>query len=76
MLERLGPHPDLAVVPRDLASRRSLEDIGATIAEVLSPSVLIGGASESIVGTGREVEGGLHVGSGVAARFIRSLECG
>jgi small ligand-binding sensory domain FIST len=57
VLERLGPHPDLAVLFVTPPHGGALEDAAATVQTVLQPSVLIGCASESVVGTGREVEG-------------------
>jgi len=61
VLERLGTHPDLAVVFVTLAHAGALEDVAAAVAEVLHPSVVLGAASDSIVGTGREVEGGAGI---------------
>ena len=58
VLERVGTHPDLAVVFVTLAHAGALEDVVATVEEVLHPSVVMGAASDSIIGTGREVEGG------------------
>ncbi len=68
VLEAVGSHPDLAIVFTTLAHAGALEDVIATIGEVLSPSVLIGAAAESVIGTGREVEGGPAI-SLWAARF-------
>jgi small ligand-binding sensory domain FIST len=56
VLEQLGPHPDLAVVFVTPPHAGALEDIAATVRAVLEPTLLIGCASESIVGTGQEVE--------------------
>jgi small ligand-binding sensory domain FIST len=61
VLERIGSHPDLALVFVTLAHAGALEDVVATVEEVLHPSVLVGAAADSIVGTGREVEGGAGV---------------
>ncbi len=58
VLERSGPHPDLALVFTTLAHGGALEDVVSTVREVLHPSVVVGAAAESIVGVGREVEGG------------------
>jgi small ligand-binding sensory domain FIST len=58
VLEAIGPHPDLALVFVTLPHSGALEDVVATVREVLQPTVVLGAASESIVGTGREVEGG------------------
>jgi small ligand-binding sensory domain FIST len=68
VLEAIGSHPDLVVVFTTLAHAGALEDVVATVREVLHPSVLVGAASESIIGTGREIEGGPAV-SLWAARF-------
>jgi small ligand-binding sensory domain FIST len=56
VLEQLGPHPDLAVVFVTPPHAGALEDVAATVRAVLEPTLLIGCASESIVGTGQEVE--------------------
>jgi small ligand-binding sensory domain FIST len=58
LLEALGTHPDLVLAFVTLAHAGALEDVVATVREVLHPSVVIGAASESIVATGREIEGG------------------
>jgi small ligand-binding sensory domain FIST len=58
VLEAIGPHPDLAVVFTTLAHAGALEDVVVAVNEVLKPSVVVGAASDSIVGVGREVEGG------------------
>ena len=68
VLDRVGRNPDLVVVFTTLAHAGALEDIVATIDEVLGPTVLIGAAAESVIGTGREVESGPAV-SLWAARF-------
>jgi small ligand-binding sensory domain FIST len=68
VLESVGAHPDLAVVFTTLAHAGALEDVVATVREVLAPSVLVGAASETVIGTAREVEGGPAV-SLWAARF-------
>jgi small ligand-binding sensory domain FIST len=77
VLEGVGAHPDLVVVFTTLSHAGALEDVVTTVQEVLSPSVLIGAATETVIGTGREVEGGAAV-SLWAARFgpvagVRSL---
>jgi small ligand-binding sensory domain FIST len=56
VLETLGPHPDLAAVFVTQGHAGALEDAVSAVRTVLSPSVLVGCASESVVGTGREVE--------------------
>jgi small ligand-binding sensory domain FIST len=57
VLDRLGAYPDLAVLFLTPPHGGALEDAAGVVREVLHPSVLIGCVSESIVGTGREVEG-------------------
>jgi small ligand-binding sensory domain FIST len=56
VLERLGPHPDLAVVFVTRPHVGALEDAAAAIRKVLSPTLLLGCAAESVVGQGIEVE--------------------
>ncbi|HVM64883.1 MAG TPA: FIST N-terminal domain-containing protein, partial [Acidimicrobiales bacterium] len=68
VLEGVGAHPDLAVVFTTLSHAGALEDVLTTVQEVLKPSVLIGAATDTVIGTGREVEGGAAV-SLWAARF-------
>jgi len=68
VLDGVGRNPDLVVVFTTLAHAGALEDIVATIDEVLGPTVLLGAAAESVIGTGREIEGGPAV-SLWAARF-------
>ena len=58
VLERLGPGPDLATLFVTPPHAGALEDAAATVASVLGPQVLVGCAAASVVGTGREVEGG------------------
>ncbi|GAC1592920.1 MAG: FIST C-terminal domain-containing protein [Acidimicrobiales bacterium] len=58
VLEAIGGHPDVVAVFVTLAHAGALEDTVSTIREILHPTVIVGAASESIVGTGREVEGG------------------
>jgi small ligand-binding sensory domain FIST len=77
VLESVGAHPDLAIVFTTLSHAGALEDVVAAVREVLGPSVLVGAASDTVIGTGREVEGGPAV-SLWAARFgpvigVRSL---
>jgi small ligand-binding sensory domain FIST len=57
VLEQLGPHPDLVVIFVTPPHAGALEDAAAAVRAVLEPTLLIGCASESIVGTGQEVEG-------------------
>lgn len=68
VIERIGPHPDLAALFVTHAHAGALEDASATVDALLEPSVLFGCASESVIGTGREVEGSAAV-SLWAARF-------
>lgn len=58
ILETIGPHPDVVLVFVTLAHAGALEDTMATVRAVLHPAVAIGAASDAVVGTGREVEGG------------------
>jgi small ligand-binding sensory domain FIST len=58
VLERLGRHPDLAAIFVTRAHAGALEDAAAAVRRILSPSVLIGCAAESVVGNGLEVEEG------------------
>jgi len=58
VLETIGPHPDVVMIFVTQPHAGALEDTAATVRSVLEPTVLIGCASESVVGTGREVEGG------------------
>src|SRR5580692_1790916 len=58
LLEALGTHPDLVLAFVTLAHAGALEDVVAAVREVLHPSVVVGAASESIVATAREIEGG------------------
>lgn len=57
VLEALGAHPDLVLVFATLPHAGALEDIVATAREILQPTVILGAASESVVGPAREVEG-------------------
>src|SRR5579871_479136 len=68
VLEQVGRHPDLVVVFTTMAFGGALEDVAATVREVLAPSVLIGAATDTVIGTGREVEEGPAI-SLWAARF-------
>lgn len=58
LLEDIGTHPDAVIVFTTVAHAGALEDTMATVREVLHPAVAIAAASEAVVGTGREVEGG------------------
>ena len=56
VLETLGRHPDLALLFVTRPHAGALEDAAAAVRRILSPSVLIGCAAESVVGGGLEVE--------------------
>jgi small ligand-binding sensory domain FIST len=56
VLETLGDRPDLVVISVTRPHAGALDDIVATITEVLHPLTMIGCAAESVIGTGREVE--------------------
>jgi small ligand-binding sensory domain FIST len=58
VLERLGRYPDLAAIFVTRSHAGALEDAAAAVRRILSPSVLIGCAAESVVGNGLEVEEG------------------
>ena len=58
VLEQIGPHPDLVLVFTTLAHAGALEDVVGAVEAVLHPSVAVAAASASVIGTGREVEGG------------------
>ncbi|MCU4184645.1 FIST C-terminal domain-containing protein [Acidiferrimicrobium sp. IK] len=66
ILERLGTHPDLAVVFVTGGHAGALEDVGRTVRTLLSPSVLLGVASSGVIGP----EGDVGTGPGI------SLWCG
>jgi small ligand-binding sensory domain FIST len=56
VLEEIGPHPDLALLFVTRPHAGALEDAAAAVRQVLSPTVLLGCAAESVVGPGLEVE--------------------
>jgi small ligand-binding sensory domain FIST len=56
VLERLGPHPDLVLLFVTRPHAGALEDAASAIRQVLSPTVLLGCAAESVVGPGLEIE--------------------
>ncbi len=58
VLERLGTHPDLAVVFVTGGHAGALEDVGRAVRAVLSPSVLLGAASGSVIGPRGDVGSG------------------
>jgi small ligand-binding sensory domain FIST len=57
LLEQVGEEPDLALLFVTPPHAGALEDAAATVAELLRPRALLGCAAESVLGTGREVEG-------------------
>jgi len=56
ILDRLGRHPDLAVLFVTRPHLGALEDAAGTVRQLLEPSVLIGCGAESVAGNGHEVE--------------------
>ena len=62
VIEALGTHPDLAVLLVSAGHAGALEDIGAAVRTLLQPSVLLGAASEAVVGP----DGDPPVGPGMA----------
>lgn len=58
VLEQIGESIDLVLVFVTPHHAGALEDIDDAVRTILSPSVLVGCAATSVVGTGREVEGG------------------
>jgi small ligand-binding sensory domain FIST len=56
VLERLGPHPDLVLLFVTRPHAGALEDAASAVRQILSPTVLLGCAAESVVGPGQEVE--------------------
>jgi small ligand-binding sensory domain FIST len=56
VLERLGERPDLVVITATRSHAGALEDIAGTVSSVLHPLAVVGGAAESVIGTGREAE--------------------
>lgn len=56
VLEAIGERPDLVVVSTTRSHAGALEDIVGTVSAVLRPLAIVGGAAESVIGTGREVE--------------------
>jgi small ligand-binding sensory domain FIST len=56
VLERLGPHPDLVLLFVTRPHAGALEDAASAVRRILSPTVLLGCAAESVVGPGQEVE--------------------
>jgi small ligand-binding sensory domain FIST len=58
VLDRVGRHPDLAVLFVTSSHAGALGDVVAAVDELLSPTLLLGCAAESVLGTGQEVEAG------------------
>jgi len=58
VLDRVGRHPDLALVFVTPAHSGAIAEVAAAVRELLAPTVLLGCAAESVVGTGQEVERG------------------
>lgn len=56
VLEAIGERPDLVFISVTRPHAGALDDIVHTVTSVLHPLAMIGGAAESVVGTGREVE--------------------
>jgi small ligand-binding sensory domain FIST len=56
VLEGLGPHPDLVLLFVTRPHAGALEDAAAAVRQILSPTVLVGCAAESVVGPGLEIE--------------------
>jgi small ligand-binding sensory domain FIST len=58
VLDQMEPEPDLALLFVTPGHAGALEDAARTVQALLRPRTLLGAAAESVVGTGREVEGG------------------
>jgi small ligand-binding sensory domain FIST len=56
VLEQLGPHPDLVLLFVTRPHAGALEDAASAVRHLLSPTVLLGCAAESVVGPGLEIE--------------------
>lgn len=56
VIEQLGRHPDLAMLFVTRPHAGALEDAADTVTRLLQPSLLLGCAAESVVGSQREVE--------------------
>jgi small ligand-binding sensory domain FIST len=56
VLEQLGPHPDLVLLFVTRPHAGALEDAASAVRTLLSPSLLLGCAAESVVGPGLEIE--------------------
>jgi len=57
LLDALGPHPDLVVAFPSTHHAPAAAEIAGALVAALSPMVLVGAVADSVVGTGREVEG-------------------
>lgn len=58
VIERLGRHPDLAMVFVTPGHAGALEDIGGAVRALLGPTVLLGAVSSAVVGAGSDVGSG------------------
>lgn len=58
VIERLGRHPDLAMVFVTPGHAGALEDIGGAVRALLSPTVLLGAVSSAVIGDGSDVGSG------------------
>lgn len=56
VIEQVGRHPDLAVLFVTRPHAGALEDAADTVTRLLGPTLLIGCAAESVVGSQREIE--------------------
>jgi small ligand-binding sensory domain FIST len=56
VLDRLGPGPDLAVLFASAAHTGAVEDIASAVRTILSPTVLVGATTGTVVGGDREIE--------------------
>lgn len=56
VLERLGTEPDLAMLFVTAPFAGAIEDIAATVRQILSPRTLLGATAVSVVGGSQEVE--------------------
>src|SRR5438309_10927524 len=58
LLDKLGPHPDLAMLFLTPGHADAIGDVAATVRRLLHPTLLLGCTAESVVGTGQEIERG------------------
>ncbi|MEZ5180589.1 MAG: FIST N-terminal domain-containing protein [Acidimicrobiales bacterium] len=61
VLERLGPEPDAALLFATAPFAGAFEDLAAAVHATLSPGSLVGATAASVIGGGREVEGGAAI---------------